>query len=140
MRRPIVHVDCIPLGFVNSWRPGLYIPKRLQTSDGNFLSVFEILRGEIGWPEHVNGVWTHTQGMYDRQDLSIIDNSPVEIRAVAEEMDDQLNDRISYLDERENQIQSEIARILESTHWHGKSRVRLGSEFIKSYPELMAPY
>ena len=139
-RRPMVFTDCIPIGIVASWGEGnLYIPKKLSKPDGTFLTLWEMLRGEIGWPERRDGKWSHTLGMYEDRGLTIVDNSSSEIRAVAEEMDDQLQGVVTCRDDRVDRIQAEIARLLESSRWHGKARARLGSGFIKSSPELISP-
>ena len=140
-QRPMVLIDCIPMGIQSLWRPkDLYIPKKLMDSEGRLLSIWEILRGDMGWPEMRDGVWSHTMKMYEERGLTIIDNTPEEIRAVCEEMDDNLRGKEVVQDERMVRIQSEISDILEATRWHGKARSRLGSEFIKSNPELIAPF
>jgi len=139
-RRPIVFVDCIPMGIVSTWRPNdLYIPKKLRKADGQFATIWEVLRGEIGWPEMRNGRLSHTQDMYDSRDLTIIDNSPAEIRAVAEEMDDRLTGKVRIRSEREERIQTEIVKLYEASQLHGVARARLGSDFIATNPELVAP-
>lgn len=140
-RRPVVYIGFIPMGLATSWGSGhLYIPKKLRTADGQFLTIWDILNGEIGWPQSTDGAWSHTLTMYEERGITIIDNSPEEIRAVSEEMDDQLKGNVASRDEREIQIQEEIARIMEATRWHGKVRARLGSDFIRSHEELVAPY
>ena len=140
-RRPMVHIDSIPLGLTITWRPNdLYIPKKLRSQDGRLLSIWEVLQGDIGWPQIIDGRWSHTLKMYECLNLTVVDNSPDEIRAVAEEMDDQLRGDIDYRNERQDRIQAEIARLLEASRWHGKARARLGSGFIDSNPELVAPF
>jgi putative glycosyltransferase (TIGR04372 family) len=140
-RRPVVYVDCIPMGLATSWAPDdIYIPKKLRDSEGRLLTIWEILRGEIGWPQMHNGGWYHTLSMYQERDFTIIDNSRYEIRAVAEEMDDHLSGRIRPQDEREDRIQVEISSLLEASRWHGKARARIGSAFIKSNPDLVTPF
>jgi putative glycosyltransferase (TIGR04372 family) len=139
--RPVVFTDVIPLGIQSFWRPGdLYIPKKLRNSEGRLLTIWDILRGGIGWPEMRNGVWSHSLAMYEERGFTIVDNSPAEICAVAEEMDDRLRGKTSDRDEREDRIQVEIASLLEASRWHGKVRARVGSDFIKSNPDLVAPF
>ena len=140
-RRPVVYIDCIPMGLATSWAPNdLYIPKKLRNSEGRLLTIWEILQGEIGWPQMRDGGWYHTLGMYQERGITIIDNSRDEIRAVAEEMDDHLKGRIRPHDEREDRIQAEIAGLLEASRWHGTARAQIGSEFIRSNPEMVAPF
>jgi len=140
-RRPVVFTDCIPIGVVASWGEGnLYIPKKLKKPSGRFLTLWEMLHGEIGWPEIRDGEWSHTLDMYEDRGLTIVDNSSSEIRSVVEEMDDQLRGKVTSRDDREDQIQVEVARLLEASRWHGKARARLGSGFINSNPELVSPY
>ena len=138
-RKPIVHVNCIPLGLLQSWAPqDLYIPKKLIGSDGHYLSIFEILKSDLGWSITRDGQALPLGDLYDQRGISVIDNTSDEILAIAEEMDDRLSGRWDCDDEEVDRIQGSIAELLESDPTHNTVRARLGWQFIKSNPRLVA--
>jgi len=83
-RRPIVHTNYIPLGFLPNWNPqDLMIPKKLWSREKGRLLSF----GEMFSPG-INSLINAQE--YQRLGLEVIDNSPEEILDAAVEMDERL--------------------------------------------------
>lgn len=129
-RRPSVCVNLIPLTQFPNWGPDdLFIPKKLWLrEERRFLTFREILDSDVGW--------FLDSGDYDQRDIEAIENTPEEITAVAEEMDQRLKSEWQTTKEDE-ELQRRFWAFFKSSDLHGVFLSRIGAEFLHENLELL---
>lgn len=120
-RRPICYVNFVPLEYLSTWNRGLAIWKH-HMKDGKRMTPAEI--------------WASGAGQFMRAEeyaeagITLVDNTPEELKAVAIEIADGLHtsDQSTFWRDFPRSI-SPYTR----TPLHGEIQMRIGSEFLKGY-------
>lgn len=129
-RRPLCYVNYVPLEYLNTWNPSLAIWKHHE-KDGKRMSPKEIFESGAGQFMRAEE--------YMEAGITLVDNTPEEIKTVALEMADWFNKYPSY--ERlnispEQTFWRDFPRSISpytQTPLHGEIRMRIGHEFLKGY-------
>ena len=129
-KRPICYVNFVPLEYLSTWNPALAIWKH-HWKDGKRMTPAEI--------------WASGAGQFMRAEeyveagITLVDNTPDEIRAVAEEMADGL-EPYPIKEYSLPDYQAEFWRTFPRSispytrrPLHGEIRMRIGQEFLKGY-------
>ena len=119
--RPICYVNSVPVEYLSTWNPALAIWKH-HMKDGKRMTPTEI--------------WASGAGQFMRAEeyveagITLVDNTPEELKTAAEEMADGLStdDQSAFWRDFPRSI-SPYTR----TPIHGEIRMRIGREFLKGY-------
>ncbi len=129
-RRPVVYVNFIPLNcpeVVNS--VNLFIPKKIWSRKEKRLLTFkEIMDSEIGR--------FILKEDYESAGFDIINNTPEEIKAVIEEMDERLKGTWQTTDQDEY-LQEKFWSLFKKNSFRTKIISRIGAEFLNSNKTLL---
>lgn len=130
-RRPLCYVNYVPLEYLNTWNPSLAIWKHHE-KDGKRLSPKEIFASGAGQFMRAEE--------YDAAGITLVGNTPEEIKTVALEMADNplyLRGNMLLPDEkRQADFWKSFPRSISpytQTPLHGEIRMRIGKEFLRSY-------
>ena len=129
-RRPIVWTNFPYLDLVHTWLPNqIFIPKKLWHEEAQrFLTFPEILDSKIGRIARSDEM--------DQLGITLIENSPEEISAVALEMDDRLKGTWQETEEDE-ELQRRFRELFDSSELHGQIVSRIGAEFLRQNRDLL---
>jgi len=129
-RRPLAITNMIPLEYAPTWGSDyLFIPKKLWLSkEGRFLSFREILGSEIGR--------FYDSRLYEESGISVIENTPEEITALAIEMDQRLKKEWQVSQEDE-ELQQRFRALFRPSELNRVFRARIGAEFLRQNKELL---
>jgi len=125
-RRPIVHVDYMPLGMVHTESARLIstTKKHWSRDESRFLTLKEILESDIGF------LWDSSA--YDAKGIDLIESTPEEIAAVGLEMDERLKGswQTTIKDE---ELQKQFWEIFPKGENHGEIRCYIGAHFLREH-------
>lgn len=127
-RRPICYVNYVPIEYLQTYNPGSLAIWKHHMKDGKRMTLSEIY-------ESGAGQFLQT-GEYRDAGITLVDNTPEEIKTVVEEMVDDVEYGMIYsTDENEDFWQSFPRSITTHTNTplHGEIRMRIGREFLKGY-------
>lgn len=129
-RRPILYVNLGPLEYAASWgEESIFIPKKhWLNTEHRFMSFREII-------ESGAGRFTSTY-QYTDMGITLIENTPDEIREVTIEMEERLKGTWVTTKEDED-LQRKFWSLYKSSELHGKIYSRIGADFIKKYKALL---
>ena len=129
-RRPLVLINEIGLDYMATWGANyLLIPKKLWFSeDSRFLTFREIIESEFGWFQD--------NAQYEEFGIKVVENTPEEITAVVEEMDERLNGKWQTT-EADEDLQQRFWEIFNHSHLHGAISARIGTEFLRQNQDLL---
>lgn len=127
---PSVLVNMIPIGACFGMGPDdISIPKTILDETGTRLSFAEILGSEIGdYRMHE---------LYERRGLSIVENTPEEIRDVTIEMLDRLDDKWTETAEDRN-LQKRFRSMLGPNHYGYQTQSKLGAVYLRQNRDTLA--
>lgn len=120
-RRPICYVNYVPLEYLSTWNKGLAIWKHHE-KDGKRMTLSEIY-------ESGAGQFMRTDE-YKEAGITLVDNTPGEIKAVVMEMADGMSssDQSDFWKKFPRSVSQYTNQPL-----HGEIRLRIGREFLKGY-------
>ena len=130
-RRPSALVNVVPVNEANTWQPGdMFITKKMWLLDeGRYMSFAEIFEsGVAGF---------NTTGQYAAARIQPVENTAEDITALALEMDSRLAGDWETTPEDEVQ-QWAFWSVFRAQHDHGKIVSRIGRDFLRNNPELLA--
>lgn len=133
-RRPVVFVNYVPLQYLNTWINSLAIWKH-HYRHGKRMGLGEIY--------DIAGLFMATQ-QFEQAGITLVDNTPEEIKDVVVEMDRRLIYKNVY-DREENEMQEKFWKQFPRSMspyngkpLHGEIRMRIGSEFLEKYVSATA--
>lgn len=129
-RRPSVYVNFVPIEYLATWSVGSLAIWKHHEKDGKRMTPAEI------WASGAGGFMRTAE--YEEAGITLVNNTPEEILAAAEEMADglSLEDQSAFWRTFPRSI-SPYTR----TPLHGEIRMRIGREFLKDYaaPQMAQP-
>lgn len=129
-RRPILYVNLVPLEYALSWDDdSLFIPKKYWLdNEQRYMSFREII-------ESGAGRYLYSQQYIDHG-ITLIENTPEEIREVTIEMEERLKGIWLTTDEDES-LQRRFRSLYKPSELHGKIYSRIGAAFLRKYRALL---
>ena len=121
-RRPSCYVNFVPVEYLATWNRGSLAIWKHHEKDGKRMTAAEI------WASGAGGFMRTEE--YEEAGITLVDNSPEEILAAAEEMADGLST------EDQSDFWRTFPRSISpytQTPLHGEIRMRIGREFLKGY-------
>jgi putative glycosyltransferase (TIGR04372 family) len=110
-------------------RKDIGIPKLLYSLTKNrYLTFAEILGSPIGNFRY--------DSLYKKANISVIDNTAEDIKALAMEMLDSIDGKMVYTAE-DNVLQGRFKSLMNATHYSYRSVSRIGREFLRNYSFLL---
>ena len=133
-RRPVVFANYVPLEYVWSWGPqDLFIPKLLQwQATGQTLTFPELLTRGFGR--------FLRSSQYQTQGLTVINNTPTQIRDVVLEQESRLHGQWQTSAEDELLQQRFWSLLMDqpgAAELHGTIRSRMGAVFLRQHQQLL---
>ena len=125
-RRPMVYVDCSPLGIIRTNSPN-YIStskKYWLREEKRLMSFREIFDSGAGY--------FTLSSEYDDMGIELMESTPEEIAAVVLEMEERLKGTWRTTDEDE-ELQLKFWEIFPKNEWHGEIRSRIGADFLRRH-------
>jgi len=129
-RRPIVYVNYVPLEYALSWDKNniIIFKKHWLDKEKRFLSFREILESGAGRFLYTN--------QYVDMGITLVENTPDEIRDVVIEMEERLKG--TWKTTKEDEIlQRKFWSLYKSSELHGKIYSRIGADFLRTYQALL---
>ena len=130
-RRPICYVNYVPIEYLQTYHKGSLAIWKHHEKDGKRMTLSEIYASGAG---HFMAA-----EQFEEAKITLVDNTPEEITAVAMEMDDLVSGN-GYFHGYEREYNVEFWKAFprsNSTYnqrpLHGKINMRIGSEFLKGY-------
>jgi putative glycosyltransferase (TIGR04372 family) len=129
-RKPLATTNMTPIEVARTWNPkDLFIPKKhWLENEKRFMTFSEIFNSGAGR-------FVETQ-QFEQAGISLIENSPEEIAALAIEMDDRLKGMWKNTEEDEK-LQERFWYLFPKSEWHGEIFSRIGTEFLRQNQELL---
>jgi putative glycosyltransferase (TIGR04372 family) len=129
-RRPLLYVNFVPLEYVLSWdKNNLFIPKQYWLNkEERFMSFREIIESGAGR--------FLSNNQYIDKGITLVDNTPEEIREVTVEMEERLKGTWVITEEDED-LQRRFWSLFKPGELHGKIYSRIGAAFIRKYKALL---
>ncbi|MFA4849316.1 MAG: TIGR04372 family glycosyltransferase [Methanoregula sp.] len=129
-RRPILFVNYAPLEYVPSWdKNNIFIPKKhWLDKEQRLMSFREIIESGAGRFLCTN--------QYLEMGITLIENTPEEIREVAIEMEERLKG-IWVTTEEDEELQRRFWSLYKPSELHGKIYSRIGAAFVRKYQTLL---
>jgi putative glycosyltransferase (TIGR04372 family) len=129
-RRPLLYVNQAPLEFVPSWgKIFLFIPKKYWLNkEERFMSFREIIESGAGR--------FLSNNQYIDKGITLVENTPGEIREVTVEMEERLKGTWVITEEDED-LQRRFWSLFKPGELHGKIYSRIGAAFIRKYKALL---
>jgi len=129
-RRPILYVNFVPLDHALSWgKNNLFIfKKHWLDKEQRFMSFREIIESGVGR--------FYLNHEYIDKGITLIENTPEEIREVTIEMEERLKGTWVTTDEDED-LQRKFWSLYKSSDLHGKIYSRIGAAFLIKYQALL---
>ena len=126
-RRPSCFVNFVPLEYLPTWNVGSIAIWKHHMKDGKRMTPTEI------WESGAGQFMRAEQ--YVEAGITLVDNTPEELKAVAEEMADRIEGRLTS-DESQIDFWRDFPNSISpytQTKLHGEIRMRIGREFLKGY-------
>ena len=129
-RKPIAWINFIPLEYVPSWSVNdIFIPKKLWLrGERRFLTFREIIDSGISR--------FCEDGLYEKNDIEVIENSSEEIAALAVEMEGRLSGKWHSSSEDEG-LQDRFRSLFKPNDLNGEFRIKIGSGFLRDNRQLL---
>ncbi len=125
---PCACTNFVPMGHGTYSSKDLFIPKLYwDLKDGRYLTFSEVLRSPL------RALWETRD--YEAAGITLVDNSPEEIRDLAVEMMDRLNGTVQYTPE-DHALQKRFKSLLEVEPLFGTCS-RVGRDFLRKYAWLL---
>lgn len=123
---PVVQVNISPMTVFPFKQGDLGIPKLVyEKYSDRYLTFREVLQLEIASADKTD--------QFEKLGLRLVDNSPKEIKDIADEMMDLLDDSLIY-NENENEYQEKLRKLLKPNHYGFGYSCRIGRKFLEDYP------
>ncbi len=130
-RRPMVYVDCSPLGIIRTSSPNYIstVKKYWIRDEGRFMTFQEIFESGAGY-------FIHTSD-YEAMGIDLLESAPEEIAAVVLEMEERMRGSWKSTEEDER-LQRRFWELFPKTEYHGEIRSRMGADFLRWHKEWLA--
>jgi putative glycosyltransferase (TIGR04372 family) len=129
-RRPIVYVDHVPFGMINTDSARLIstTKKHFLRDKNRFMTFKEIFESgaDVFW----------RSSKYDDLGIDLMESSPEEITAVVLEMKERLEGTWETSEENE-ELQRQFWKLFPKTEYHGELRSRIGADFLLQQKEWL---
>jgi len=127
---PVASANAAPFSMVLHFRPGdIALPKLYWSEMSHRFITFEEVLGSPA------GDFRHTD-LFRQAGVSLIENSPEDVRDLALEMLDRIEGRVVYSEEDEV-LQERFVSLMKPGHYTYGSAARIGRDFLQKYRELM---
>lgn len=135
-RRPICFVNYVPIEYLNTWNKNSLAIWKHHEKDGKRMTLEEIYESKAGQ--------FMRSDEYEQAGITLVDNTPEEIKTVVEEMADKVsglvvdNDPLTYLSRSQHRFWKSFPRSISpytKNILHGAIRLRIGHEFLKGYSD-----
>lgn len=129
-RRPILYVNLVPLEYAHTWNKNhIFIPKLYWLEkEQKFMSFRDIIKSGAGLFQFAH--------QFVDKGITLIENTPDEIREVTIEMEERLKG-IWVTTEEDEDLQRRFWSLFESSKVHGKIYSRIGAAFLRKYQTLL---
>jgi putative glycosyltransferase (TIGR04372 family) len=129
-RKPVASTNFLPLEYAFTWGSNdMFIPKKhWLENEKRFMTFSEIFNSGAGR--------FMTTQQFEQAGISLLENSPEEIAALAVEMDDRLQG-IWKSTEEDEKLQERFWCLFPKSELHGKIFSRIGTEFLRQNQELL---
>ena len=127
---PVAMVNLAPIGASLMYGShDIDIPELVRSDkDDRLLTFREVLDSPIGNFRYTN--------LYEEAGVTLVDNSPEDIRDLAIEMMDRLEGKDIYTDEDE-QLQEQCKTLMKPGNWSYGGSSRIGRDFLHKYSNLL---
>jgi len=136
-RRPIVYVDCIPVGIVRTSSKNYLstFKKHWIRDEDRFMRFKEIFKSGYDIYESGAAYFAYSSN-YEDMGINLFESTPEEIAAVVIEMQERLSGNWQSTEEDER-LQQQFWELFPKTDFHGEIRSRIGADFLRQHQDWL---